>query len=69
MTFLRKLAIILTLSISVMTNANASIIKLNDNIELGVLSLDESFVDFYNYSNASSQTGYEKDNALVIFFC
>ena len=73
MTFLRKLAVILTLSISVMTNANASIIKLNTNalkedIELGVLSLNESFEDFYNYKKYSANTGYEKENSLIMFF-
>ncbi|PKG82901.1 hypothetical protein CXF85_12275 [Colwellia sp. 75C3] len=73
MKLLNKLALILTLSISVITNANAGIIKLSTSslkadIELGVLSLDESFESFYNYSKYSAHTGYEQKNKLVMFF-
>lgn len=71
MKLLTSLALLLALTIGANNSANASIIKLNDNIELGTLTLTESFQDFYGYSqNAkhSSSTGYEKNNAMVMFF-
>jgi hypothetical protein len=71
MKLLSKLALILTFTVAAMTSANASIIKLNDNLELGALSLTEGFTDFYGYgtdAKYSSNTGYEKNNALVMFF-
>ncbi len=66
-----SLALVLALTVSVFNHANASAIKLNGSIELGALTLDTSFTDFYGYgSNTvySSNTGYEKNNALVMFF-
>jgi len=68
MKLLIKLALSIALSISAITTAQATIIKLNDSTELGALSLNESFVDFYDYRNYSSHTGYEKNNTLVMFF-
>ena len=73
MKLLSKVAFIFTLSLSVISISNASIIKLSAaplkaDIELGVLSLDQSFESFYNYSKYSAHTGYEQKNTLVMFF-
>ena len=56
------------LPLSIISTANSTTIKLNDSIELGVLSLNESFKDFYDYRNYSSHTGYEVNNGFVLFF-
>jgi len=63
-----KLVLSIALSISAITTAHATLIKLNDSTELGALLLNESFEDFYDYRNYSSHTGYEKNNTLVMFF-
>jgi len=47
--------------------ANAGIITLNDSIEVGVLSIDQSFTEFYNYQNASANIGLEREAAAVMF--
>jgi hypothetical protein len=72
MNLLTKLTLSLILAFALITNASATTIKLNDSIELGVLSLDESFTSFYDYNptkkDYSSHTGYEANNSFVMFF-
>lgn len=70
MKLLIKLALTLVLSISAITSTHATVIKLNDSIELGVLSLNESFEDFYGWDKKtwSAHTGYEQNNTLIMFF-
>lgn len=68
MNLLTKIAFMILLPLSIISTANSTTIKLNDSIELGVLSLNESFKDFYDYRNYSSHTGYEVNNGFVLFF-
>ncbi|GAA0812984.1 PEP-CTERM sorting domain-containing protein [Colwellia sp. D2M02] len=66
-----SLALVLALILSTTTHVNATTIKLNNNIALGALNLDQGFTDFYGYGSNirySSNTGYEANNALVMFF-
>jgi hypothetical protein len=48
--------------------ANASIITLNGSQEVNALKINESFESFYNFTNWSANTGFEKANELVAFF-
>ena len=47
--------------------ANAGVITLNDSIEIEVLSLNQTFTSFYNYSNSSANAGFEQVNTAVMF--
>jgi len=48
--------------------ANASIITLNGSTEVQTLELTETFESFYDFTDWSANTGFEKANELVAFF-
>ncbi len=60
--------IILTITAS----ANSAIITLNDETSIQPLSLNQSFLDFYDYDSMchrwSSNTGFEINDGIVMFF-
>ena len=48
-------------------NNSAGIIKLNNTTEVGAAWLNDDFSSFYDYRNAGSNTGFEKEATAVMF--
>ena len=70
MKFLNTLLISLVMLTSSISTVNATLIQVNDNLEVEALTLTESFINFYDYNTNkwSSNTGYEQNNTIVMFF-
>ena len=70
MNFLKKIMLSAVITVMSVVSAQATIITLNGTTEVGVLELNESFIDFYDHNNSnkwSSNTGLEELDTVVMF--
>jgi hypothetical protein len=69
--FLNAVLISFIMFVSSVSTVNASLININNDFDVGALTLEKDFLSFYDYNTKnkwSSNTGYEQNNTIVMFF-